>query len=250
VAYVLMFFVFFPLQSRHLELGLLASEWGGMLGLVAIYARLTRQRLRAVLVLDRPPARALLGALLCGLSAWVAIGLLAQWIAPPPPELVENLRRQISPPGGRGMVITLLLMAVTPAICEEALFRGPILRGLASRLSPLAAAVLTGVFFGLFHFDVWRFLPTGLLGVMLSLIALRARSIIPSMLAHAVNNGCLVALAQLGLDERINTSRVGVQIAIFATSTVVLAAGGVLVATAPQARSQRGVTHNDEGRQM
>jgi sodium transport system permease protein len=203
-----------------------------------------------VLVLDRPPARALLGALLCGLSAWVAIGLLAQWIAPPPPELVENLRRQISPPGGRGMVITLLLMAVTPAICEEALFRGPILRGLASRLSPLAAAVLTGVFFGLFHFDVWRFLPTGLLGVMLSLIALRARSIIPSMLAHAVNNGCLVALAQLGLDERINTSRVGVQIAIFATSTVVLAAGGVLVATAPQARSQRGVTHNDEGRQM
>ena len=182
-------------------------------------------------MLERPPARALLGALLCGLSAWVVIGLLAQWIAPPPPELVENLRRQISPPGGRGLVVTLLLMAVTPAICEEALFRGPILRGLASRLSPLAAAALTGVFFGLFHFDVWRFLPTGLLGVMLSLIALRARSIIPSMLAHAVNNGCLVALAQLGLDERINTSRVGVQVAIFLASTVVLAAGGVLVAT-------------------
>jgi len=256
VAYVLMFFVFFPLQSRHLELGLVASEWGGMLGLVAIYARLTRHRLRAVLVLERPPARALLGALLCGLSAWVAIGLLAQWIAPPPPELVESLRRQISPPGGRGLVATLLLMAVTPAICEEALFRGPILRGLASRLSPLAAAVLTGVFFGLFHFDVWRFLPTGLLGVMLSLIALRARSIIPSMLAHAVNNGCLVALAQLGLDERINTSRVGVQVAIFLASTIVLAAGGMLVATAPPVRAQRGraskpsEASNGEGRQM
>jgi sodium transport system permease protein len=250
LAYVLMFFVFFPLQSRHLELGLVVSEWGGMLGLVAIYARLTRQRLRAVLVLDRPPARALLGALLCGLSAWVVIGLLAQWIAPPPPELVENLRRQISPPGGRGLIVTLLLMAVTPAICEEALFRGPILRGLASRLSPLAAALQTGVFFGLFHFDVWRFLPTGLLGVMLSLIALRARSIIPSMLAHAVNNGCLVALAQLGLDERINTSRVGVQLAIFLASTLVLAVGGMLVLTAPPVRSQRADTPNAEGRQM
>jgi sodium transport system permease protein len=246
LAYVLLFFVFFPMQSRNLELGLVASEWGGMLGLVAIYARVTRQRLAAVLVLGRPPARALLGALLCGLSAWVVIGLLAQWIAPPPPELVETLRRQIAPPGGRGLVVTLLLMAVTPAICEEALFRGPILRGLATRLSPLAAAALTGVFFGLFHFDVWRFLPTGLLGVMLSLIALRARSIIPSMLAHAVNNGCLVALAQLGLDERINASRTGVQVAIFLGSTVVLAAGGALVATAPGGRS----AGRDESGQM
>ncbi len=250
VAYVLLFFVFFPLQARNLEAGLLASEWGGMLGLVAIYARVTRQRMAAVLVLERPPARALLGALLCGLSAWVVIGLLAQWIAPPPPELVESLRRQISPPGGRGLVVTLLLMAVTPAICEEALFRGPILRGLATRLSPLAAASLTGVLFGLFHFDVWRFLPTGLLGVMLSLIAWRAHSIIPSMLAHAVNNGCLVALAALGLDERINTSRTGVQVAIFLGSTVVLAAGGILVATAPARRSQRGEARGDGPGQM
>ncbi len=239
LAYVLLFFVFFPLQARNLEVGLVASEWGGLFGLVAIYARLTRQRLGAVLVIGRPSARALLGALLCGLSAWVAIGLLAEWIAPPPRELVESLRRQISPPGGRGLFVTLLLMAVTPAICEEALFRGPILRGLATRLSPLAAAVLTGVFFGLFHFDVWRFLPTGLLGVILSLIAWRARSIVPAMLAHAVNNGCLVVLAQLGLDERISTWTSHSQAAIFVASLVVLAAGGALLATDPATPAQR-----------
>ena len=50
-------------------------------------------------------------------------------------------------------------MAVTPAVCEEALFRGPILRGLRTRLSPVGAAVVTGLLFGLFHGDVWRFLP-------------------------------------------------------------------------------------------
>jgi len=82
---------------------------------------------------------------------------------------------------------------------------------------------------------------------MLSLIALRANSIIPSMLAHAVNNGCLVALAQLGLDERINTSRTGVQIAIFLAATAVLAAGAVLVATTPPTGSQRGEAPNDGG---
>ena len=104
--------------------------------------------------------------------------------------------------GSRGLVVTLLLMAVTPAICEEALFRGPILRGLAAQLSPRAAALATGMLFGLFHFDVWRMLPTGLLGVVLSLIALRAGSIVPAMAAHFVNNACLVTLAQLHLDER------------------------------------------------
>jgi sodium transport system permease protein len=230
-AYVLMFFVFFPLQARRPQLGLLAAEWGGLLGLVAIYARLTRRPLRRVLVIERPPSRAVLGAALCGISAWAVIGLLAQWIAPPPAELVESIRRQILPPGGRGLALTFLLMAVTPAICEESLFRGPILRGLATRVSPLAAAGITGLLFGLFHFDVWRLVPTGLLGVLLSLIALRAGSILPSMLAHALNNACLVALAQLGLDDRANNLATPAQIGIFAAASLVLAAGVALVVT-------------------
>ncbi len=230
-ACVLLFFVFFPLQSRHLEVGLLVSEWGGMLGLVAIYARVTQQRLASVLVFTRPSGRALVGAALCGLSGWIVIGLLAEWLAPAPRELIDRLRHQVAPPGGRGLAATLLLMAITPAVCEEALFRGPILRGLATRLSPLAAAAMTGVLFGLFHFDVWRFLPTALLGLMLSLIALRARSILPSMLAHGVNNGCLVTLAQLGVDEKMTTLGAASQIGIFVAASVALVAGGFLVGT-------------------
>ncbi|HET6147142.1 MAG TPA: ABC transporter permease subunit/CPBP intramembrane protease [Polyangia bacterium] len=240
LAYVLMFFLFFPLQARHPQLGLLVTEWVGLLGLVAIYARATRRTLRQVLVLERPAGRALLGAALCGLSAWAVLGLLAQWIAPAPRELIENLRRQILPPGGRSLALTILLMAVTPAICEEALFRGPILRGLATRVSPLAAAALTGLLFGLFHFDLWRLVPTGLLGVLLSLIAWRAGSIVPSMLAHAINNGCLVMLAQLGLDERAETLGTAAEVALFATAVAVLATGAALVATSPPARGPSG----------
>jgi sodium transport system permease protein len=246
LAYVLLFFVFFPLQARRPTLGLLASEWGGMLGLVALYARVTRQTLRDVLVLEPPTGRSLLGALLCGLSAWAVIGLLAQWIAPAPRELVESIRRQIVPPGGRSLGVTLFLMAVTPAICEEALFRGPILRGLTARLSPLAAAALTGLLFGLFHFDLWRLLPTGLLGLMLSMIALRSGSILPAMLAHAVNNGCLVALAQLGLDERATALGTAVQVAIFAGATALLALGIWLIVTS----TPRPVSHAGGSRQM
>jgi sodium transport system permease protein len=240
LAYVLLFFVFFPIQARHLERGLVLSEWGGLLGLVVVYARATGQRLRDVLVLRRPPARALIGAALIGLSAWAVVGMLAEWIAPAPHEIVESLRRQIVPPGGgRGLAVTILLMAVTPAVCEEALFRGPILRGLAAQLSPAAAAIITGILFGLFHFDVWRLLPTGLLGVILSFIALRSGSIVPAMLAHAVNNACLVTLAHLGLDDKVSTLGLGVQVGAFAAAAVILAAGVQLVRAArPNAATQ------------
>ena len=92
-------------------------------------------------------------------------------------------------------------MALTPAICEEALFRGPILRGLRTRLPPAGAAILTGLLFGIYHLDPWRLLPTAILGVALSGIALGSDSIVPAMVAHFVNNACLILLARLHADD-------------------------------------------------
>ena len=201
VGCVLLFFLFVPLQHWRLEPGLLISEIG-LLGLVWIYARGRGQPLARVLWLRAPAPSALAGAILIGASGWLVIGLVAEWILPAPKEVVESLRRAVAPPaGGRGLAATLFLMALTPAICEEALFRGPILRGMRARFSPLLAAIVTGLLFGVFHLDPWRLLPTALLGVALSGIALRSDSIVPAMAAHFVNNACLIVLARLGADD-------------------------------------------------
>ena len=230
VAFILLFFVFIPLQKRSLVSGLLISEWAGMLGLVVVYARAMSLPLRDVLVLRRPTPRALLGASLIGVSAWAVVGTLSTWIAPAPNEVVEQLRRAVVPVDqSRGIATTLLLMAVTPAICEEALFRGPILRGLAARFSPLASAVLTGLLFGLYHVDVWRLLPTSILGVVLSLIALESGSILPAMLAHMLNNGCLIVLAHRHWDDATTNMKTPAQVGLFVVATLVLTLGGVLV---------------------
>jgi sodium transport system permease protein len=192
-----------------------------------------------IVQLRRPTVRAVAGAVLIGLSAWAVIGMLVEWIAPAPKELVDHLRREIAPADGRrGLVVTLLLMALTPAICEEALFRGPILRGLASQLSPRAAALATGMLFGLFHFDIWRMLPTGLLGVVLSLIALRAGSIVPAMVAHFMNNACLITLAQLRLDDKMADLGRSAQAGMFGAAALVLATGAWLLRGPNQERRQ------------
>jgi sodium transport system permease protein len=201
VGCVLLFFLFVPLQHWRLEPGLLISEIG-LLGVVWIYARGRGQPLARVLWLRAPAPSALAGAILIGASGWLVIGLVAEWILPAPKEVVESLRRAVAPPaGGRGLLATLFLMALTPAICEEALFRGPILRGMRARFSPLLAAIVTGLLFGVFHLDPWRLLPTALLGVALSGIALCSDSIVPAMAAHFVNNACLIVLARLGADD-------------------------------------------------
>lgn len=231
VAYVLLFFVFIPLQSWRLAPGLLLTEWVGLLGIVFLYARGTGRRLTDVIRLRPVSARALLGAALVGASAWAVVGMLADWILPAPPEVVESLRKMVAPTdGSRGLMISLGLMALTPAICEEALFRGAILRGFSAKLPRLTSAVITGVLFGLYHVDLWRIAPTALLGIALSLIALECGSILPAMLTHFINNACLVVLAHLGKIDTTELSRPA-QAGVFVSALAVSAAGVALLRT-------------------
>jgi membrane protease YdiL (CAAX protease family) len=128
-----------------------------------------------------------------------------------------------------GLFLTLLLMALSPAICEETLFRGPILRGLRARLSPAAAAVMTGVLFGLFHLDIYRLIPTTILGVLLGFITLESGSIIPAMLAHFCNNAILLVLATSHFDQRMESLGHRALTLIVLASVSLTAIGFVLV---------------------
>ena len=245
IACVLLLFVFVPLQTWRLGPGLALSEWVGLGGLTWLFARGRGQKLARVIRVGAPSPTAVAGAVLIGLSAWLVVGLLAEWILPAPKEVVESLRRAVAPTdGGRGTLLTLLLMALTPAICEEALFRGPILRGLRTRLSPAGAAILTGLLFGIYHLDPWRLLPTAILGVALSGIALASDSIIPAMVAHFVNNACLILLARLHADDT-DALPTSTKLLLGTLGAVVLSVGILLMRrTAKRRAKTRAETHS------
>jgi sodium transport system permease protein len=246
---IVLLFAFAPIERWRLALGLALFEWVGLLGLTVAYARGSGRRVRAVLRLRMPSGAAVGGAILIGSSAWLVVGLLVEWVLPPPKEVVEHLRRVITPSEGRGaFVLALLLTAFTPAICEEALFRGPILRGLRTRFSAVGSAILTGLLFGLFHPDIWRIIPASILGFALSVIALAADSIVPAMIAHFANNACIIALATLGHDETADMS-VKLRLAFVALGTAGLAAGGALLARAFRARREAEQSTNDAVKQ-
>ncbi|HNG75273.1 MAG TPA: CPBP family glutamic-type intramembrane protease [Candidatus Obscuribacter sp.] len=113
----------------------------------------------------------------------------------PSSKALEKLMEQILGLGHEPLWLLLLIVALSPGICEELLFRGLIFSLLRKRLRQGQLILAVGALFGLFHMSVMRFLPTAILGMLLTFIRLRSRSIYPCMCLHAAHNGMAVLLA-------------------------------------------------------
>ena len=90
-------------------------------------------------------------------------------------------------------IVMLLLMAVMPAISEEITIRGIVLSGY-DKVSDFKAALITGIFFGIFHLDLQQFLYAAVLGVILGYVVRINNSILSSMTIHFLINGTSVVI--------------------------------------------------------
>lgn len=92
------------------------------------------------------------------------------------------------------LVYALIAIAVIPAICEEILFRGYILRAFEKSWGIILAILVSGLFFGLFHLQATNLLPLATLGVVLAVMTWLSGSIWPAIFAHFVNNAVAVVV--------------------------------------------------------
>ena len=93
---------------------------------------------------------------------------------------------------GGGMAGAIIVVAVLPAVCEELLFRGAILRGAEEGAGTAAAVLLSAVLFMLYHGSVEQPIYQFICGCVFALMAVRSASVLPSMLAHFVNNAVII----------------------------------------------------------
>ncbi len=98
--------------------------------------------------------------------------------------------------GAPGVWAILLVMAILPAVIEELAFRGFILSGLESLKNKWQAIAIASLFFGLSHSIIQQSVITGVVGVILGIIAVQTRSILPCILYHATHNSLTVLLSQ------------------------------------------------------
>lgn len=77
---------------------------------------------------------------------------------------------------GNLFFLSLFIIAVTPAICEEVFMRGVVLDGY--RNIPLwKAAIMNGVLFGLFHNNFMQLSYTSIVGIILTYVVVLTNSI-------------------------------------------------------------------------
>ena len=84
--------------------------------------------------------------------------------------------------------LLILLLAVTPAICEELAFRGFVLSGCRHTGHTHRAIVVSALFFGATHMILQQSLIAFMVGMVIGYIAVRTGSIFPCMLYHVVHN--------------------------------------------------------------
>lgn len=198
-AFVLLFYVGANLQRWNPQWGLLATLWGVLLVPTLLLTKVQKLNWRETFSLRRAGARGWLAALLLGLSAWSVVALVERalrQVLPMPELFVEQMSQFFPQPQGALDALWLLfLLALTPAVCEELLFRGYLFSSLRGRVPNWLLVVGTGLLFGVFHLSIYRILGTSLLGVLMALLVLRGGSIGLSMLFHFLNNGVALLLA-------------------------------------------------------
>jgi sodium transport system permease protein len=201
------FYVGTPLQLQNLKLGLVLTQVLIIAGIPLVALRVMRIPVRSTLGLDRLPRPSILFfSLLLAPAATLVAALVAMGqglFLEVPDSYREMMEKLFRLEGGGGLLVAILVFAVTPAVCEEILFRGFVLRGLARRMAPAQAILWTAVLFGAFHFDMYRILPTAVLGGILGLLVWLTGSLWPAILLHATNNSIAVLANDPRVAERI-----------------------------------------------
>lgn len=111
------------------------------------------------------------------------------------PESAENVSNTFSAIMDGNVLCVLFVIAIAPAICEEMLFRGFIFNSMKAKYSIPASIAAVAVLFGIYHFSMVKFIPTGLLGLILCYVAYKTGSIYPSMMMHFINNAFTVLIS-------------------------------------------------------
>lgn len=185
---LLLLFVGFLVQRYELYLGLLVTEYILILIPSIIFIKLRGLSLKRVLRLNGFTFKQLVYTILMVLFSYpiaVFLNLIVMNIINLFTEFMPTtVPIPVTP---REFLISFIVIAVTPGICEEVMFRGPILSAYES-LGYKKAIIISALLFGIFHFNITNLVGPTFLGMVLGVVALKSNTIFLPMIGHTLNN--------------------------------------------------------------
>ena len=173
------------------------TNWG-MTGLVLTevlflllaigFCLIRKVKIREMFPIKKFSAREFFGSLLLIISGQNFVVILTMLVGMLVPSWMEETGEMTRFLYSGNPVLAFLIVAVTPAICEEAIHRGAILSCFRSIKKDWLIVLIMGLLFGINHMSPLRFLGTAILGAILSFVVVKRNNIILSMLMHFANN--------------------------------------------------------------
>jgi sodium transport system permease protein len=232
VDFLLFFHVGSLLQARALYPGLVMSLYFLLFFPALLFLKILGLPIAKTTRMTWPSLRVVVA---CVLAA-PALALLAEGsfhivssILPVPEAFIEFFEDLIKKED-HGALAAYFVLAISPAICEEFVFRGVVYGILSREWGARRAVIVSAALFAAFHLSVYRFVPVFIVGLALGAIAWRSGSLLPSMCLHATYNALNVAIAR----EDIPAIGLAPKIAV---ALVLAACGAVLLRSAARRRA-------------
>lgn len=105
------------------------------------------------------------------------------------PQLYEEMLRSVV--NTKDFIFLFLIGAVLAPLSEELFYRGMIYPVFRHQFGPVPAMIISGIIFGLAHYDLWRFIPLAIGGAILCYLYEKTDSILVTTIAHGVWNGIM-----------------------------------------------------------
>ncbi len=223
--------------ARELLVTNAISQWVAFAVPTLVLARLHASEIYAFIRLRKTSILAN-GLAFVGMVAFLPV---AQWLAGinqklPIPEFARQLDEQSMQLIAKvletdfSLAFGLVMLAVTPAVCEELIFRGYAQRQFERVGGAATAIVLSGVLFGLYHLRLTQLLPLTAIGLYLAYLTWRTGSIWPAIIAHFANNGIIVAVSEMSANPDGSSATVaeGMDVPTYTVVLGLLAFSGII----------------------
>lgn len=106
-----------------------------------------------------------------------------------PPEFLEQLEASLKITSFLDLILLFIGTVIIASVVEESVFRGFLQITLENHLNVTKAVIYSSIFWALIHGILFWAVQIFLMGVILGYLAWRTKSIIPSAICHAINNG-------------------------------------------------------------
>jgi membrane protease YdiL (CAAX protease family) len=187
-----------PMDSLPYNVGMILVQLVSIGAVILIGHKKTKQKFNQVFRFN-PVSAALWVAVVIFMAGFVIVSSeldnILLYFLPMPDMFLEVYQSMLT---NRFFIVSLLMVGLLPAFCEEMLFRGLILKGLSENYTEKKAILVSAFLFGLVHLNPWQFVSAFLIGLFAGWICLKSKSIVLCVYLHLFNNVLALAAEKAG----------------------------------------------------